>query len=363
MKSWSLVGLASAVVGCGDVQNFSGDVPPLATLHVEVTGDLEAVRPPGQTAPPDLHVALVWGQQWLTEPLCILPAESAAAAAVIAAGCRDPFGFVPAQVDRSVPVTVGTPAELELATLPDASLLVGDLTARIGYGSLVVYDDRNGDGSLTLARANRQGHPDMGPDDGAEDQPTTQIDTVYGASFVTMTAPDVRLAYREGAFVPYAFYPRAGCGDPPPAFSVDAAGGFTAAAAVSATLAGMLPPEDPATCAQSTTETVIQIPIAPPADVAELACTERNADSTVRYREPDVDVPDFTGRTTACVHVPTFGAPTDVIELIVTGVLDGATPDACKGITHYILKGCREGPDCGTPDWDHSTAPPAWWPC
>jgi hypothetical protein len=345
--------LLALLVGCGDLKGFSGDVPPLATVHVQVDGDLGS-------AAPELRVALVWGQQWLPEPLCILPPESDDAAAVIAAGCRDSFGFVPAEVDNNEPIELGNAAELDLASLPDASLLVGDLTARVGYASLVAYDDRNGDGTLGLARANRQGSPDGGPD--MDPTPTMLSDVVYGASFVTMTAPDQRLAYREGAFVQTAFYPRAGCDDPTPAFSVLAAGGFSASDAIAATLAGTLPQES--SCAPTaTTATPIAIQVDAAAQLAEVACTERNLDSSVRYREPDSDAPDFTGRVTACVHVPSFGTPSTTIELIVTGVVDGDHPDSCKGITHYILKGCRESPDCGTPDWDHSTAPPSWWPC
>ena len=34
---------------------------------------------------------------------------------------------------------------------------------------------------------------------------------------------DQRVAYREGAFITSGFYPRAGCGDPPPGFSILAA--------------------------------------------------------------------------------------------------------------------------------------------
>jgi hypothetical protein len=81
----------------------------------------------------------------------------------------------------------------------------------------------------------------------------------------------------------------------------------------------------------------------------------------VRYQEPDPaeKAPDFTNRVTACVHLPSFGAPSDTIELIVAGRSD----DSCVGLTHYVLKGCREDPACGSPDWDHSAAPPTWWPC
>jgi hypothetical protein len=351
-----LVVVAAAVTGCGKVQGFGGPVPPLATFDVEATGTV-----PGT---PNLQIAFVWGRQWLVEPLCILPPDSRddpnAVAAVIAAGCRDPFGFVPARVAASLPVELGAPASFELFTLPSPDLMIGDVTARVAYGSFVLYDDRDGDGTLELAQPNRpaeEGPPPMGGD-----LPTQTADVVYGASFVAMTEPDQRVAFREGAFNEgAAFYPRAGCGDPPAGFSVLAASGFTAQAAIAATLAGMLPPEqDPSQCAQLAPDAApvtFAVGSATDRDVKELACSERQTDSTVRYREPGADAPDLTNRTFACVHYPSFGEPSDVIELVVSG----RTDDSCVGLTHYILKGCREGPDCGTPDWDD--APPPWWPC
>jgi len=303
---------------------------------------------------------LVWGRQWLVEPICILPPENDDAATLIAAGCRDPFGFVAGRVDSNIAVEPDVPTTLDLFSLPTSDVLVGDLTARVGYATLVVYDDRDHSGGLELGRPNRlSGGPPMMM---GNDLPTNLGDVVYGASFITMTQPDQRVAFREGAFSPVAaFYPRAGCGDPPAGFSALAAGGFTAQAAIDATLAGMLPLEDPATCGQTTiAATTIQVPIQAPANVKEVACSERTTDSSVRYREPDpADMPDFTNRVTACVHSPSFGAPSTTIEFIVSGRSD----DSCVGLSHYVLKGCRESPDCGSPDWDHSTAPPSWWPC
>ncbi len=342
---------ALALAGCGNLQGFGGPVPPLTTYTVQITG-----QPSAPLAHP--QIALVWGMQWLTEALCILPPENQQAAAVLSAGCRDPFGFVPLRVDANVPTDLVSPTTVDVYTLPTADVMVGDLTARVAYASFVLYDDRNDDGLLALARPNRLGVPTAGP--GSETGPTDQTDLVYGASFVTMTAPDQRVGYREGAFIQSAFYPRAGCGDPPPAFSVLAASGFSPFAAVQATLAGTLPQEDdPSQCVQAApADQPITVPVQPPANVKEVACTENNADSSVRYREPPADTPDFTNRVYACVHLPSFdGTTSSVIELIVSG----RTDDACVGITHYVLSGCREDPNCGTPDWD--VAPPSWWPC
>ncbi len=122
-----------------------------------------------------------------------------------------------------------------------------------------------------------------------------------------------------------------------------------------------------ASCAEHapTSAGVIGIPLErDTGDVKELGCTERSTDSSVRYfdpasSDPNQKPPDLTLRPFACVHTPSFGAPSDTIELVVAGL----PTDPCVGLTHYILKGCREGPQCGTPDWDHSLAPPSWWPC
>ena len=357
-----------ALAGCGDLKGFSGPVPPLASYTVNATGTLD-------TPPHHLSVALVWGMQWLPEPFCIpgFPVQEATPRAPTASdpvlvqqqGCRDPFGFVPARVEANSDIALGGSATIDLFQLPAADVLVGDLTARTAYGSMVLYDDRNDNSNLELARPNRLGVPMEGP--GSESGPTMLPDEVLGASFVSMTLPDQRVGYREGAFnEAAAFYPRAGCGDPPPAFSVLGASGFTFQAAVAATLAGTLPQEsDLSQCVQTTPD---QLPITVTTNSGthynEVACTERNADSSVRYREPPGDSPDFTGRLFTCIHLPTFdpNAPPQPIELIVTGVVPPApNPDSCAGLTHYVLKGCREDPNCGVPDWD--VAPPSWWPC
>jgi hypothetical protein len=357
----ALVALVAA--GCGKLHGTGGTAPPLVTFDVQVTGP----RP----ASADLNVALVWGRQWLVEPLCIVPIDSRDDAtkvmAVKDAGCRDPFGFIPARVFANAPVNPDGTATIDLVALPSADLMVGDLTARVAYASLVAYDDKNADGTLNLAipfRPMEEGNmgsgagPGSGAGSGSDDTHTP--DVIEGASFVTMLDPDQRIGYREGAFITTGFYPRAGCGDPPLAFSILAASGFTESAAVTATLMGTVPQEtDLSQCVQRAPDSSpLSFMLGDPTSRAlkELACTERSTDSTVRYREP-TDMPDLTNRTWACVHYPSFGMPSDVIEFVVSGRSD----DSCVGLTHYILKGCREGPDCGTPDWDD--APPAWWPC
>lgn len=346
----------AVLAGCGELSGFGGSVPPLATIQVAVTGDFAAVQVPGGP-PPRLRAALVWATQWLTEPLCILPPDDPRVVSLITAGCRDPFGFVPDRVATNAPLAADGTAALELIALPAADVMVGDVTARVAYGNVVIYDDRDGDETLTLSRPNRLAGREPGPPETTA--PTA--DLVYAASFVSMTAPDTRLAYREGAFRQTAFYPRAGCGEPLPGFSLVSAGGFSFADAIAAQSRGELPLEPAGSCREGTTEAPVALAYRPPATLREVACEEVRTDSSIRYREPPSAQPDFARRTAACAKVPDFGTGKagGAIQLVVSGRSD----DSCVGLTHYILRGCRNDPLCALPQWDIADSPPDWWPC
>ena len=190
-------------------------------------------------------------------------------------------------------------------------------------------------------------------------------DIVYGASFLTMTAPDQRIGYLEGGFTPSGFYPRSGCDHPPAGFSRVVGGRLLRRRRVELGASrGQLPPEDPATCATSSDppDQLIDIPIQAPAVVEEAGCMERTDDSSTRYREPPFDnAPDFTGRMQVCAPLPSFdaGDQPNLIQLVISG----RASDRCKGLTHYTLRGCRENVACPVPDWDFTANPPPWWPC
>jgi hypothetical protein len=351
--------LIAMCLGCDKLHGFGGDVPPLVTIQVEATGDVTTVIPPGQSAP-SLNVALIWGAQWVSELICILPPESDAMAAVLAAGCRDPFGFVPLRVAAVAPAEPNVPTELSLYSLPSADTLVGTLTSRVAYASVIVFDHHDASGTLELGMPDHTASGDDGGDDMGDYMATNDI--VYGASFNSMTEPDQRLAFREGSFnVAAAFYPRHGCGDPPLGFSIVAAGGFSAAAAIAAAMQGELPSEDPTTCVESAPASAsIQVQLRKPDDVRESICAEPD-DITARYLQPPVQAPDLTGgRVRACGHIPDFGdASANMIQVVVSGRSD----DPCKSLTHYVLRGCFEGPTCTFPDWDYTATPPSWWHC
>jgi hypothetical protein len=296
MKTWIRIAAAGFVItACGKPVGLDIPVKPLQQIHVLVTGTIAVSGPvdagdvdagdvdagdvdagdvdaggvdaggvDAGSGPPQLRAALVWGLQWLPEPFCVLPPESPEAAAVIAAGCRENFGFVPNRAAADIPITPGVPATFDLYTLPSADLMVGDITGRIAYASVIVYEDRNGNGVLDFRNPQRQRH-------GGEhiDNAGGALDVVYGASFISMTQPDRRVAFLEGDFSALrsvAFYPRLGCADPPKSFSILSAGGFSAAAALTSGLAGTIPPEDdPTACATATLDDTIVIPIPPQA--------------------------------------------------------------------------------------------------
>jgi hypothetical protein len=43
--------------------------------------------------------------------------------------------------------------------------------------------------------------------------------------------------------------------------------------------------------------------------------------------------------------------------------ISGRSDDSCAGLTHYVLRGCRNDALCDLPAWDVTATPPAWWPC
>ena len=393
-----------ALSGCGKLQGLNTPVTPLARIQVQVT-DPDSVL---QNNSPQLRVALVWGAQWLPEPFCVAPPEEfppvvfppdgnpPSLDAVVANGCPDNFRFVPARAGADVPIQPDATATIDLINLPGADVMVGDLTARIAYASLVVYDDRNGNGILDFHHPpHHQSHEEhYNPG-----TPDTR-DHVWGASFISMTKPDQRVAFREGGppGANFAFYPRIGCPDPPPRFSILSAGGFSMASYLAAAAEGQLPAE--ASCGAATLdESVVTIrlsapfaPAGPAGDAGtdddagvngdagaagdagtqveinwpleELACTDPESGGTTFYVKPDTR-PDFTNPW-ACVGFPHLPGDTAGVtsgqQLVTASPPDGP----CQGVIHYTLRGCDNDPNCPAPGWDSfvpPATPPDWWPC
>ena len=386
LKRLTQLGALLLVASCADpLVGLHDTLTPLGRIRVVVHGDLGPLRPAGTEAEtPHLRVALVWGQQYIAETFCwihALPGDPSATA-VAAAGCRDVAGFVPQLVGDNIAVTPEVPTTIDLINLPTAEVMVGSVNSRVAYGSLLVYDDRDGNGTLDLHRAVRVQDQGPGGGDGPGGtkggEPTKKVDFVYGASFVSMTLPDKRIAFREGTFdATSAFYPRAGCSDPPIGFSVLGAGGFSIADAIASVLK-LENPQETACTNQSLDEGVVEIALQATETVRDVACTVTrgggsssgtSSSGSANYREAPDKTPDLH-QPWVCQstrHAAKAGAPglvqpptqpPDNIELVLA-----LPPSDCKQLLHYVLRGCPNDANCSEPQWDLSAKPPAWWPC
>lgn len=394
-----------AIAGCtAELTGLDADATPLAELQVRVTGDLTALRPADTlTETPRLRLGLLWGAQVQADPFCLPLPGDVSMTAVRAAGCRDPFGFSTSRLGPSVPVELGQLTRLPLMDLPLADLLIGDLTARIAYASVVVYDDRNGNGVLDLWRATEFPSGDtMGPGKGGpgggsmatDPAPVVEkLDLVYAASFVSMTQPDRRLAYREGGYDGLSFYyPRWGCPEPPKGFSIVGAGGFDLIALITGLFkpgaSGVTLPQMASESCSSTdlASGVLELALQLTPTFQDLICAQRVGSGmnsgmidsgSVTYREPPIKALPLNEVSWVCAPVAqggsagkggigqegsagstALGQPKPaIVEMIVSGL-----PGGCRSLTHYIPRGCSTDPYCDQPEWEPA-APPAWWPC
>jgi hypothetical protein len=329
----------AALVGCGDLQGLSpADLPPLVTIHVRATGDLDAVRRPSDR-PPRLRATVLWGEPWLPDASCLPPIENPDHAAVVQSGCGDLLGFKRGfDIVTDMPVAADGTAAIDLYSLP--ARLYGDMYSQIAYGSVIVYDDGNGNDIL---------------------DPFSGEDIVYGASFSSMTQPDTRIAFRHGEFdARSAYYPRRGCQPPPEGYSQVSASGFTLQDAIDAQARGELPMQDPAQCRQDPLDRELVVPLRSPDGLEELACFP-----FPYYVSPPLPqlFPDGVDLKMACTSIPDRGTGRahGRWQLLMTTTLPRDYLAGCRTIQHMVLRGCQDDPLCVVPDWD--VPAPDWWPC
>lgn len=402
---WMLV---TACQSTADLHSLDDTPTPLATIRVIVHGDLAPLRPHDQlNETPHLRVALVWGAQYQPDVFCTnnISPQDPSSTAVAAAGCRDILGFVPQKVTDGVAIEIGKEAQIPLYNLPVANLMVGDiLLGRAAYASLIVYDDRGGgpngpNGVLELRQAQRPRNPDNVDNQGPPVDPSAttvgqtstatdgngncagggqgpgpgkqggcKYDVVYGASFISMSKPDTRIAFREGSFdVVSAFYPRQGCPVPPTGFSVLGAGGFTLGDLLASAMKGELPNETACTTG-TLADTVIDIALQPTSTVRDIVCSQGGGGGTggsnQPSRKPPVKAPDLTPpwvceNPAGKAKPDPKAAPLPPNQQLVIAYAAGD----CKGLSYYSLRGCQGDANCATPDWDFTAKPPDWWPC
>ncbi|MBS2029745.1 MAG: hypothetical protein JST54_17730 [Deltaproteobacteria bacterium] len=327
MTSERSLGIASALLllcACGGgVHDLSVSAPPLVVIHGHV--DTASLIRQDPSAP--LVGALVWATIPNIDPLCQKYQDAGLA-------CPDLYGVFPGQIEASVPIAADGSFTISLSALPDASVSVGDDQTRIAYGTLVVAEDLDGDGQLTIfgvvSKGEGEGHFG-GPVGG-------QQDNVVAASFYSLHASQQRLVFREGGFAENSnFYPAPGCDDPPQGFS------FLSA-----------PPYSPAGdggCSHAPVSTVIEVHPLTADEALTFLCETIDGHQLLGEAQENPDPIDPSGKSGTVVCLGS-----DYLAIVETGPF-------CPTMWTYGLSGCADDPFCITPEWDHTAAKPSWWPC
>lgn len=316
-----------ALAGCGKgVHDLSVSADPLLVIRGHV--DPASLHRSDPNAP--LLALLVWASVPRIDQLCLAYPN----VAELQAACPDPYGVYFGEIEKSVPVAADGSFEIDLSNLPAARVSVGDTVTRIAYGSLVIAEDSNGDGQLSLPRGGG------GAPDGGGGTSFAAPDMVVAASFSSLRRAQERVVFREGGFVEGSnFYPAPGCPDPPPAFSVLDAPAYSDAGAV------------PGTCTTTGFGAPIEVPALTTDEAIALEC--RTVQQGIGVREAtDNRNPFRTGR-----------GPAPQTVCLSHELLAVITPGVCPTFSALALKGCRVDPFCTNPEWDDTAHPPSWWPC
>lgn len=262
--------------------------------------------------------------------------------------CRDPLGVAPSLVGPSVAVSSrqvreGAPVELPFMHLPSAEVLFGTPDSRVGYATVVLFEDLNGDEALTIGEAGRVGRRRGGPD---RDQEPQEPDRLYGASWLSLAEPHTRLVYQEGRSAEGFFYPTIACPERPQGLSL------LESNAMLSDLLSLFSPEAPPPsegsdiCVLSTLSAPLSLTPQPASPrLQELACEPLEDEG----EEPPEREPD-EGLEMTCLSAT---------ELV------AVDPEAvCKGVALWRLVGCPLNEvSCEAPEWDMRTNVPTWWPC
>lgn len=309
--------MATGMAACGQGlydETYTGD--PLFLLRANVEGTLEAT-------PSSLRASVLWSSLPDALNSCLGLAQDNSDVSV----CFNLY-FKPSIAAESVAVEPVFPSALEMPMyrLPRLSSLSGREGSWLGYGSVVIFDDGNGNGQLDLVEPGQD----------------TAEDTVVGASLlpnierdssgvVVSTERNV-LVYREGELSPLwkMFEMAADCPAPPEGLSVY----FI--------------------------------------DVEQNICERKNIDDGLTIKIDDSDAM----RANICrpKFGPQFGYPSDPppagaqVTCVDEYTLEFST-DAdllCPLVQRYDLIGCTDTSSveaCNATAWDLTNDIPAWWPC
>ncbi|MCC7381971.1 MAG: hypothetical protein IT384_09085 [Deltaproteobacteria bacterium] len=319
----SAAALAGAIA-CGELQSVGTDPPVLAVIRGRVTDPRRLDPEISKT----MRVGVLWAGVPVSIPYCNAhgptPLEPDRLVTDLSArSCRDPFEVVPAMMGPSVPFDGVTGAfEIVFETLPSAEVMVGTRSARVAYGSIIVFQDEDGDGVLQLRPSCRD----------AQGGATTSGDFIASASFDRLTETQLRLVYVEGPFdADSYFYPHPSCSElPPRGFSLWTVGSVLESRSQ--------------LCHIESLDQELTIALRDEGEYSRLLCRQSPREA---FTEPPPDDAPL-GRTWECTK---------------DGTLVVAESCACPGLRTYRLSGCAGTLDCPTPEWDLRNEPPEWWPC
>ncbi|MBI4815973.1 MAG: hypothetical protein HY791_06945 [Deltaproteobacteria bacterium] len=325
-RDWTASAALLSTLACGSVDDLGAEAETLASLEVRLAGPPLTVR--------NLRVGVLWAASPIFVPFChehgptpLDPGRQVKG--VAAAGCRDPFEFVPERLGPSVLLVPGeTSVTISFERLPSPEVLVGPLESRIAYGSVVVFEDLDGNGDLDLRRGCGLGS--RGPDSPRERRRAQE--PILASSFTTLTAPQDRLVYLEGQFdADSNFYPGpSNCLDRPrPGFSRWLVGGLL---------------DEGAECKTEPLAEGMDLRVGDPSAFENLACTQSSRESFSR---------------------PPRSRLEDVLfECTDDGSIAVAEPECdCPDVRVLSLRGCFDDAACSNPDWDLTNDVPEWWPC
>ncbi len=317
---------AAVAFGCqGPVHDLESGSAPLVTIHgrIETSTVLRYHH---------LRAGILWLGVPVFVPYCFergrTPLDPDRTISEVAANaCRDPFEVVPSFAGPSADIDLSTGKfEIPIAHLPDAAILVGTPAARVGYASLIVYDDQNDDGVLNFN--NRCGR---GPSSDGDDMFRFGNEPILASSFSRLTAAQTRITYVEGPFdADSFFYPHPDCEAlPPQGFSIW-------------NVSDLL--HRPGTCSVQAIDEEISIATESATALNDLSCPQADRESFPR--PPPERLP---GNNVLSECVRGYG-------LVVSD-----PRCTCTNLRIYSLRGCYSDDACSTPDWD--LKPPRDWPC
>lgn len=323
---FSVALLAALACACGPgLNDLTIDAAPVGSVKAKV--DVAALRAGGYDGA--FLIGLGWARSSsLLEGACTTYTEYPE----VMAQCGDPFavnlirrrGGTSFPLMRPLVTDADGVATIVLDSLPPADASAGTGVGRVAYGSVLVGSDANGDGEF---------FPWPDPFGG-------EADRLMAASFTSLLKPQQRLVLREGLWNPLSFfYPLLGCEAPPPV-------GFSRAVAT-LDLSGDKPSGE---CEITDIEVPIEVTPLTEDEGALLLC-----ESWVVIANPDWFMPEpLPGEP-----VPELPEGTCLSEDIYFIGNEGL----CGGGTVVPLRGCFDGGECESPDWDVSDDPPEWWPC